>query len=75
MNKDPITATEEQRSQLSLFGSWTIDLLVLGGTFGLAFLGVAITYVNRDLSYLYWLMMVPVFGTLCFVAHSNVRSS
>ena len=63
LNRDSITTTEEQRSQLSLFGSWTIDALVLGGT-----LGVAITYVNKDLSYLYWLMMVPVFGTLCFVA-------
>ncbi len=68
LNRDSITTTEEQRSQLSLFGSWTIDALVLGGTLGLAFLGVAITYVNKDLSYLYWLMMVPVFGTLCFVA-------
>lgn len=69
----PITATEEQRSQLSLFGSWTIDALVLGGTLGLAFLGVAITYVNKDLSYLYWLAMVPVFGTLCFVAQWSRR--
>ncbi len=73
MNKDPTTATEEQRPQLSLFGSWTIDALVLGGTLGLAFLGVAITYVNKDLSYLYWLMMVPVFGTLCFVVQWSRR--
>ena len=73
MNKDPTTATEEQRSQLSLFGSWTIDALVLGGTLGLAFLGVGITYVNKDLSHLYWLMMVPVFGTLCFVAQWSRR--
>ncbi|MGH8538007.1 MAG: hypothetical protein ACREXM_16525 [Gammaproteobacteria bacterium] len=73
LNTDPITAGEEQRSRLSLFGSWTIDALVLGGTLGLAFLGVAITYVNKDLSYLYWLAMVPVFATLCFVAQLSRR--
>jgi hypothetical protein len=67
-NRDPIAATETETSKLSLFGSLTTDLVVLSGTLGLAFLGVAITYVNKDLSYLYWLTMVPVFGILCFVA-------
>jgi len=54
-NRDPIAATETEPSKLSLFGSLTTDLWVLGGTLGLAFVGVAITYVNKDLSYLYWL--------------------
>jgi hypothetical protein len=67
-NRDPIAATETETSKLSLFGSLTTDLWVLGGTLGLAFIGVAITYVNKDLSYLYWLTMVPVFGILCFIA-------
>ncbi|MGQ0593873.1 MAG: hypothetical protein ACT4QB_14875 [Gammaproteobacteria bacterium] len=62
-NRDPIA--------VSLFGSLTTDLMVLCGTLGLAFLGVAITYVNKDVSYLYWLTMVPVFGTLCFVARRS----
>ncbi|MGH8478540.1 MAG: hypothetical protein ACREXK_02915 [Gammaproteobacteria bacterium] len=77
-NRDPIAATETETSKpgLSLFGSLATDLVVLGGTLGLAFLGVAITYVNKDLSYLYWLTMVPVFGTLCFVAQwSRSRGS
>ena len=59
-NRDPIAATDTETSKLSLFGSLTTDLWVLGGTLGLAFIGVAITYVNKDLSYLYWLTMVPV---------------
>ncbi|MGH8590571.1 MAG: hypothetical protein ACREXX_14920 [Gammaproteobacteria bacterium] len=71
-NRHPIAATEAaietETSMFSLFGTLTTDLVVLGGTLGLAFVGVAITYVNKDLSYLYWLTMVPVFGTLCFVA-------
>ena len=67
-NRDPIAATETETSKFSLFGSLTTDLWVLGGTLGLAFIGVAITYVNKDLSYMYWLTMVPVFGILCFVA-------
>ncbi len=67
LNQDPIAATEEETPKLSLFGSLTTDAFVLGGTFGLAFLGVAITYVNTDLSYLYWLTMIPVFGTICFI--------
>jgi hypothetical protein len=68
LKQDSIAATEEETPKLSLFGSLTIDVFVLGGTFGLAFLGVAITYVNTDLSYLYWLTMIPVFGTICFIA-------
>jgi hypothetical protein len=67
LNQDPIAATEGGTPKLSLFGSLTTDVFVLGGTFGLAFLGVAITYVNTDLSYLYWLTMIPVFGTICFI--------
>ena len=67
LNQDPTTTTGEERPKLSLFGSLTTDAFVLGGTLGLAFIGVAITYVNTDLSYLYWLTMVPVFGTLCFI--------
>lgn len=57
----------EQTAKLSLFGSLSSDASVLGGMLGIAYIGVAITYVNRDLSYLYWLMMVPIFGTICFV--------
>lgn len=60
-------ATEEEPPKLTLFGSLTTDVFVLGGTFGLAFLGVAITYVNRDQSHLYWLTMIPVFGAFCFL--------
>lgn len=69
-NRDTIAAAGTQISKpgLILFGSLTTDLAILGGTLGLAFLGVAITYINRDFSYLYWLTMVPVFGALCFVA-------
>lgn len=67
-NRDPITATKTETSKLSLFGSLTTDMVVLGGTLGLAFIGVAITFVNRDLSYLYWFTMIPVFGILCFFA-------
>jgi len=76
-NRDrPIAATETEPSKFSLFGSLTTDLWVLGGTLGLAFIGGAITYVNKDLSYLYWLTMVPVFGILCFVAQwSQSRGS
>jgi hypothetical protein len=64
----PLATIETETPKVSLFGSLTTDLLMLGGTVGLAFIGVAITYVNRDLSYLYWLTIVPVFGALCFVA-------
>jgi hypothetical protein len=60
-------SSAEETPKLSLFGSLTTDAFVLGGTLGLAFLGVAITYVHKDLSHLYWLTMVPVFGTLCFI--------
>jgi hypothetical protein len=67
LNQDSIAATKQETPKLSLFGSLTTDVFVLGGTFGLAFLGVAITYVNTDLSYLYWLTMIPVFGTICFI--------
>jgi hypothetical protein len=67
LNQDPIAATEGGTPKLSFFGSLTTDVFVLGGAFGLAFLGVAITYVNTDLSYLYWLTMIPVFGTICFI--------
>lgn len=75
-NRDPIAPIETETPKLSLFGSLTTDLWMLGGTLGLAFVGVAITYVNKDLSYLYWLTMVPVFGTLCFVAQwSRSRST
>lgn len=59
--------TEEDTSKLNLFGSLTSDAIALGGMLALAYLGVAITHVNRDLSHLYWLTMVPVFGTICFV--------
>jgi hypothetical protein len=68
LKQDSIAATEEETPKLSLFGSLTTDVFVLGGTFGLAFLGVAITYINTDLSYLYWLTMIPVFGAICFIA-------
>lgn len=60
-------STEEETTKLNLFGSLSSDAMVLGGMLALAYLGVAITYVNRDLSHLYWLTMVPVFGTICFV--------
>ncbi|MDQ3774643.1 MAG: hypothetical protein M3461_09870 [Pseudomonadota bacterium] len=74
-NRDPIAVTETETSKpgLSLFGSLTTDVVVLGGTLGLAFVGVAITFVNRDLSYLYWFTMIPVFGTLCFFAQWSHR--
>ncbi len=74
-NMVPIASSETESSKLSLFGSLTTDLVVLGGTLGLAFLGVAITYVNQDLSFLYWVTMVPVFGSLCFVAQWSRRRS
>src|SRR5918999_6358231 len=67
LNQDSIAATEKETPKLSLFGSLTTDVFVLGGTFGLAFLGVALTSVNTELSYLYWLTMIPVFGTICFI--------
>ncbi|MGH8507718.1 MAG: hypothetical protein ACREVH_03245 [Gammaproteobacteria bacterium] len=61
------TEEEEKTTKLNLFGSVSSDAMVLGGMLALAYLGVAITYVNRNLSHLYWLTMVPVFGTICFV--------
>jgi hypothetical protein len=67
LNQVPIPVIEEETPKLSLFGSLTADLLVVGATLGLGYLGVAITYVNADLSYLYWLTMVPIFGTICFM--------
>ncbi|MGH8563149.1 MAG: hypothetical protein ACREXW_03325 [Gammaproteobacteria bacterium] len=69
-NRDPIVAPETETSKpgTSLFGNLTTDLVVLGGTLGLAFIGVAITYVNKDVSYVYWVTIIPVFGILSFVA-------
>jgi hypothetical protein len=55
LNQEPSSATEKETPTFNLFGNLTSDMVVVGGTLGLAFLGVAITYVNRDLSYLYWL--------------------
>jgi hypothetical protein len=71
LNQDSIAATKEDAPKLNLFGSLTTDVFVLGGTFGLAFLGVAITYINTDLSYLYWLTMIPVFGIICFIVQRS----
>lgn len=78
LDRDLTVATaeeNEENSKLSLFGSLASDAWVFGGTLGLAFIGVAITYVNKDLSHLYWLTMIPVFGTLCYSAQWLRRGS
>jgi len=63
MEETPPPAEAPQR--IALFGKLTHDMIVIGGTLGLSYLGVAITYIHADLAYLYWFTLIPVFAAVC----------
>jgi len=56
---------EEKGIRIRLFGSATSDIAILGAALGLAYIGVAVTYVQAHLAYLYWLVLIPIYAVVC----------
>ncbi len=45
------------------------DAVVLGALIGLSYIGIALTRVSPGMSLFYWIVMIPVFGAISFLAH------
>ncbi len=55
-------------SKLDLF-PYVNDVWVLAGMIGLSYIGIAITSFSPTMSYLYWLIIAPIFAIVCVVTH------
>ena len=44
------------------------DAVVLGALIGLSYIGIALTRVSAHTAYLYWVVMIPLFGAISLLA-------
>ena len=55
------------RDKLDIF-PYVNDAVVLGALIGLSYIGIALTRVSAYTAYLYWVVMIPVFGAISLLA-------
>ena len=55
------------KGKLDIF-PYVNDAVVLGALIGLSYIGIALTRVSAHTAYLYWVVMIPLFGAISLLA-------
>ena len=59
------------KGKLDIF-PYVNDAVVLGALIGLSYIGIALTRVSAHTAYLYWVVMIPLFGAISLLAQWQV---